>query len=289
LPLPPEEEQIVIAKHLKSLENKIQLNTQTNQTLEQIAQAIFKSWFVDFDPIRVKMAVLKNGGTPEAAERAAIRAISAKDDAALEQMQREAPEAYTQLAQTAALFPSAMVESELGEIPEGWELKKISDLMELTYGKALTKTVRVSGDVPVYGSGGINGTHNSALVAGPGVIVGRKGTVGSLYWEDRDFFPIDTVFYVKPSEGVTLEFAYYLLQTLGLDSMNTDAAVPGLNRENVYRLEVPGFDENIIDAFTKTVNILRNKIKSNLFEIEHLSEIRNTLLPKLLSGEIEVN
>ena len=74
------------------------------------------------------MAVLEEGGTPEAAERAAMCAISAKDDAALEQMQHEAPETYAQLVQTAALFPSAMEDSELGEIPEGWSYGKLKDI-----------------------------------------------------------------------------------------------------------------------------------------------------------------
>ncbi|WP_126457071.1 restriction endonuclease subunit S [Pseudomonas aeruginosa] len=100
--------------------------------------------------------------------------------------------------------------------------------MELAYGKALKSTDRVDGQVPVYGSGGITGYHNQALVAGPSVVVGRKGTVGSIYWEDRPFFPIDTVFFVKTDKPLT--YCYYLLKTLGLEEMNTDAAVPGLNR-----------------------------------------------------------
>ncbi|MES9874262.1 MAG: restriction endonuclease subunit S [Candidatus Sedimenticola sp. 6PFRAG7] len=110
-----------IAKTLGDLDKKIATNTQTKQTLEQIAQAIFKSWFVDFEPVKAKVAVLEAGGTAEQAELAAMSAISAKDEATLKQLQAEQPDAYTELAQTAALFPSAMDESELGEIPEGWE------------------------------------------------------------------------------------------------------------------------------------------------------------------------
>lgn len=90
--------------------------------------------------------------------------------------------------------------------------------------------------MPVYGSGGITGFHNGHLVDGPGIIIGRKGTVGSLYWEDQPFYPIDTVFYVMPKMQLT--YCYYVLQTLGLERMNTDAAVPGLNRNNVYWLSV---------------------------------------------------
>ena len=76
----------------------------------------------------------------------------------------------------------------------------------------------------MYGSGGVTGYHNKALINIPSVIVGRKGTVGSLYWEDQPFFPIDTVFYVKAK--VPLTYCYYLLQTLGLTEMNTDRGCP---------------------------------------------------------------
>jgi type I restriction enzyme S subunit len=117
---PPKETRRQIGAFLKSIDDKIALNTQTNQTLEAIAQAIFKSWFVDFEPVKAKMAVLEAGGTAEEAERAAMCAISGKDEAALTQLQTEQPDAYAELAQTAALFPFAMQDSELGEIPEGW-------------------------------------------------------------------------------------------------------------------------------------------------------------------------
>ena len=133
--LPPLETQIKIAKTLNDLDKKIELNTQTNQTLESIAQAIFKSWFVDFEPVKAKMAAIE-ALTPTLSQRereqkvllAAMGAISGKNEIELAQMQQENPDDYSQLAETAALFPSAMVESELGEIPEGWEVKFLKEL-----------------------------------------------------------------------------------------------------------------------------------------------------------------
>jgi len=278
-----------IVNVLSTLDDKIELNTQTNQTLEAIAQAIFKSWFVDFEPVKAKMAALEAGGTAEEAERAAMCAISGKDEAALTQLQTEQPDAYAELAQTAALFPSAMQDSELGEIPEGWDVQRLESLIELAYGKALKSTDRIEGTVPVYGSGGINGSHCKALVQGPGIIIGRKGTVGSIYWEQSDFFPIDTTFYVKTKENIPLEFAFYLLQTLGLNDMNTDAAVPGLNRNNVYRLEVPGFPNELIKRFTKVVSSISKAIQNLKVESNTLAEVRDNFLPKLLSGEIDLS
>src|SRR5690554_7727680 len=102
-----------IANIIDSKNKKIRLNQQTNQTLEAMAQAIFKSWFVDFDPVKAKIAAIEQGEDPL---RAAMRAISGKTDRVLDQMPREQ---YAQLADTAALFPDGMEESELGEIPGG--------------------------------------------------------------------------------------------------------------------------------------------------------------------------
>ncbi|EGR2519329.1 restriction modification system DNA specificity subunit [Vibrio cholerae] len=246
----------MIAKSLTDIASKLSLNTQTNQTLEQMAQAIFKSWFVDFDPVKAKM----NGEQPEGMDAA-----------------------------TASLFPEKLVESELGLIPEGWEPKRLKDILELAYGKALKKKDRVEGDVPVYGSGGLTGYHNQSLVDGPGIIVGRKGTVGSVYWEPKSFYPIDTVFYVKPKAGYSLNYCYLILQNLGLENMNTDAAVPGLNRNNAYRLEVVTPSQDVLNKFESLMHSFQSKVDSNNAENSSLETLRDTLLPKLLSGEITLD
>ena len=238
---------------LSSLDNRIILLRETNATLEAIAQALFKSWFVDFDPVRAKAEGLEPEGM----------------DAA-----------------TAALFPDSFEESELGLVPRGWVVRKVENVMELPYGKALKATDRVDGAVPVYGSGGITGYHNEALVKGPSVIVGRKGTVGSLYWEDRPFFPIDTVFYVRTDKPLT--YCYYLLQTLGLEDMNTDGAVPGLNRNNAYRLPVVVATTSILESFDEIVSLLRNKMFLNSQHTQTLTQLRDTLLPRLISGQLRL-
>ena len=271
--------QTKIAQILDSIAEKIDLNRRINQTLEAMAQAIFKSWFVDFDPIKAKIAAIEQGQDPL---RAAMRAISGKTDAELDQMPRKH---YDQLAATAALFPDDMGGGGMGDVPQGWKPQRIGDLLELAYGKALKSTDRQEGTVPVYGSGGITGYHNAALVPHGSVIVGRKGTVGSLYWEDEPFFPIDTTYYVKPT-NVPLIYCYYAMQTLGLDQMNTDAAVPGLNRENVYRLELVEPDSAVLEQFNETVSSLRKTIHANALTSKLLTRIRDTLLPKLLSGEL---
>lgn len=281
VPVPSIEEQQIVVRNIKALDAKIRANRRINQTLEAMAQAIFKSWFVDFDPVKAKIAAIEQGEDPL---RAAMRVISGKTDAELDQMSRRH---HDQLAATAALFPDAMEESELGEIPKGWDVKRIGDMIELAYGKALKSTDRQEGSVPVYGSGGITGYHNEALVPHGAIIVGRKGTVGSLYWEDEPFFPIDTTFYVKP-KAVPMTYCFYVMKTLGLDKMNTDAAVPGLNRENVYRLELVNPSTSVLNAFDRLVSRIREAMRANETSSQSLAELRDTLLPKLLSGDISV-
>jgi len=252
IPFPDYKQQVEISTLLNSLDNRIALLRETNATLEAIAHALFKSWFVDFDPVHA------NAGT-------------------------QSPSLPPEIQ---ALFPATFTDSPQGPIPEGWTIGKVEDLLELAYGKALKATDRIVGEVPVYGSGGITGTHNQALVNGPSIIVGRKGTVGSLYWEDRSFFPIDTVFYVKTNKP--LSYCFYLLQTLGLQDMNTDGAVPGLNRNNVYRLPVVIPSNAVFNAFDETAAAIREKIFTNNQQTQTLATLRDTLLPRLISGQLRL-
>lgn len=281
VPVPPLDEQLVVIRNIRTLEAKIRINRRINQTLETMTQAVFKSWFVDFDPVKAKITAKVKGSDPL---RAAMTAISGKPDAELDTLP---PDQFAHLAATAALFPDEMDESELGEIPKGWQVNKVGQLLELAYGKALKATDRVDGPIPVYGSGGVTGSHNTALVNHGSVIVGRKGTVGALYWEDGPFFPIDTTFYVRPI-AAPMTYCFYLLQTLGLDKMNTDAAVPGLNRENAYRLEHVLPSSKVLEAFDTSASLLRSAIRANTASSTSLSLLRDTLLPKLLSGEFVV-
>src|SRR6266702_8488463 len=174
--IPPLPTQRKIAFILSAYDDLIENNTRRIAILEEMAQSLYREWFVHFR------------------------------------------------------FPGhekkRLVESELGLIPEGWEVVKLGDAIELAYGKALKADTRMAGDIPVYGSAGIVGYHYEGLIKGPGIIVGRKGNVGSVFWSDTDFFPIDTVFYIRSK--VSLHYIYYNLKAQHF--INNDAAVPGLNR-----------------------------------------------------------
>ena len=112
-----------------------------------------------------------------------------------------------------------------------WREVQLRDICEFKYGKNLPESKRVPGNYKVYGSSSVTGTHNEFLVKGPGIIIGRKGTVGKVQYSKENFFPIDTTYFISIDyEQVNLRFLYYRLPLCGFEGMNSDAAIPGLNR-----------------------------------------------------------
>ncbi len=178
----------------------------------------------------------------------------------------------------------AMVDSPLGPIPEGWEVKTLGDVIELAYGKGLKADDRTPGSVPVYGSSGVLDYHRESLVSGPGIIVGRKGNVGSVFWSEDDFYPIDTVFYVRTS--LPLHYVYYNLQEQNF--LNSDAAVPGLSRKQAYLNPIMVPPPEMMDAFCGLVSPLFAGVRSLREKSNVLKRTRDLLLPRLISGELDV-
>jgi type I restriction enzyme S subunit len=176
-------------------------------------------------------------------------------------------------------------ESELGEIPEGWECSSLKEFIELAYGKALKKSERKPGPYPVYGSSGEVGTHSEPLVKGPGIILGRKGNVGSVFWTEDDFYPIDTVYYVKTD--LPLEYVFFNLQRQRF--LNNDAAVPGLNRNQAYSLPFLKPSETVLEEFSSHCKPIYELVRKLHRKNTNLRAQRDLLLPKLVSGEIDVS
>ena len=175
-------------------------------------------------------------------------------------------------------------DSEFGQIPKGWETTTIGKVIELVYGKALTKKNRKSGLIPVYGSSGIVGYHNESLSDGPGIIVGRKGNVGSVYWSSSSFCAIDTAYYVKTK----LSFPYVYQNFKNQNFIDSDSTVPGLQRNQAYSLSILIPETSILKKFESISHKIRFLLEFNLQKINSLSDIRDLILPKLMSGEIRV-
>ncbi len=253
--LPPLSEQRAIAHILGSLDDKIELNRQMNETLEEMARTIFKSWFVDFDPVFAKAEGRDPGLPPD----------------------------------IATLFQDSFENSELGKIPKGWRIFTIDKICEFSYGKPLKANDRILGNIPVFGSNGQIGFHNTSIVRGPGIIIGRKGNPGIVTWSESDFYPIDTAFYITLKQYVTsMPYFFYALERLNLPSLSADSAVPGLNRNVAYMSKILIPDERILFEFCNHIRTIYKTIDENKKESNLLIELRDYLLPKLISGEIRV-
>ncbi|WP_288362803.1 restriction endonuclease subunit S [uncultured Spongiibacter sp.] len=169
-------------------------------------------------------------------------------------------------------------------VPEGWEKKPLKQIATLNYGKALKAEVRVPGPFPVYGSSGEVGSHEKALVKGPGIVVGRKGNVGSVYWVNTDFYPIDTVYFITTEESSL--FLYHALQNVQF--INTDVAVPGLNRDMAYSRGILIPDDKNYERFLSEVAPIQEQVNKLQDYNGKLAQARDLLLPKLMSGELVV-
>ncbi|MBL9177537.1 MAG: restriction endonuclease subunit S [Verrucomicrobiaceae bacterium] len=256
---PTPEAQEEIAKILSTLDAKIELNQRMNEELEGMAKLLYDYWFVQHD-FPMSAAQAQALGKPKLAGH----------------------------PYRASGGPMTYHETLKREIPTGWKGGTLEDVLTLQYGKALKKEHQVPGDYPVYGSGGIYGSHNTPLVAGPGIIVGRKGSVGELHWSNLSFYPTDTSYYVEPKAGVDLNYMYFLLKRLPLKSMNSDSAVPGLSRIAAYQLPATLPDKALIAEFGKFAAPLRATIANNEQQTQELTTLRDWLLPMLMNGQVTV-
>ncbi|WP_264626850.1 restriction endonuclease subunit S [Candidatus Symbiopectobacterium sp. NZEC135] len=289
------------AKCLQSLDKKIKNNDRVNQTLEQMAQALFKSWFVDFEPVKAKMAVLEIGGSQEEATLAAMTAISGKNADALMVFEREHPEQYAELKTTAELFPSAMQESELGEIPEGWSLGALSNIAIFANGKvdisSLTPETYVSTENMLENRAGISTA--TSLPSVNSVPSFRNGHV--LISNIRPYFKkiwlarysggrSADVLAFEAQDTVTVEYIYNLLyQESFFDFMmltSKGVKMPRGDKTAIMGWQCICPDKKIANAFSKAVGKYYSFIEINNIQNKTLTQLRDTLLPKLLSGEI---
>ncbi len=223
-----------IASILSALDDKIELNLQTNKTLEEMAMTLYKHWFVDFDPFQ-------NG---------------------------------------------EFVDSELGKIPKGWEVKRLEEILEIKYGKDHKKLD--NGNIPVYGSGGIMRYVNKFLYDQDSILIPRKGTLSNLFYITSPFWSVDTMFYTKIKQKHFGKYIYYFLKTIDLASMDVGSAVPSLTTELLKRINILVPPKNEIVKYDNIVSGYFNIMGSNTIENQTLTTLRDTLLPKLISGEVRV-
>lgn len=228
------EDQRRIVSILASLDRKIELNNKINADLEEMAQAIFKNWFVDFEPF-------KDG---------------------------------------------KFVDSELGMIPEGWKVGCLGDLITIKYGKDHKKLD--DGTFPVYGSGGFMRFVNSWLYNGESVLIPRKGTLDNIMYVCEKFWTVDTMFFSVPKMDYVMKYVYNYIKRFDFSKMNEGTSVPSNTAARLNKMPILIPTHEILEMYDETLCPVYNKRKMKDKESRTLSLLRDTLLPRLMSGELEV-
>ena len=304
-------------EQLSSLDKKIHLNTQINQTLEQIAQALFKSWFVDFYPVRAKVQALSDGLSLEQAELAAMQAISGKTPEELTALSQTQPERYAELAETAKAFPCEMVEIDGVKVPKGWEYKSVGDFINVVdyvaNGSFATLkenvTLLTEPDYAIYirttdfNSGfskELRYVDKSAydflaksVLIGNEVIISNVGDVGTVFrspsWLGMPMTLGSNAIALKNYDIPHYLYLYFSSHKgqHDISSIVTGSAQLKFNKTNFRSLNVLMPNNTLLTKFEKFVLPIFEKIDINMAENLKLAEIRDLLLPRLLSGEIE--
>ncbi|WP_318437726.1 restriction endonuclease subunit S [Photobacterium leiognathi] len=281
IPIPPKDERLKLNNILNSLKYKVALNSETNQTLEQMAQAIFKSWFVDFDPVKAKM----NGEQPEGMDTA-----------------------------TASLFPEKLVESELGLIPDGWDACLIENVTSKVFsgGTPATKNDEFwGGDLPWLSSGetrnnfiietekyiteaGVKGSSTKASAYGDILIAsaGQGHTRGQTSFNSIDCYINQSIVALRAATNVSAYWLYYCLERR-YDEMrsvsDSHSSRGSLTTKLLKGMPAIMPSKDIVNAFDSLVEPLVRKQIANSNQNTELSALRDTLLPKLLSGELTLD
>ena len=179
-----------------------------------------------------------------------------------------------------------MVESEQGMIPKGWAFVKLSELLTVKYGKDHKHLL--NGDVPLYGSGGIMRFVEKPLYSKESILIPRKGTLSNLFYLSEPFWSVDTMFYTEIHNASFGKYLFFVIKSLNLAAMNVGSAVPSMTTKVLNGIKVLKPIDFVMLQFDEIASSIFEKMKHNTKENEELSNLRDTLLPKLISGELNV-
>jgi type I restriction enzyme S subunit len=266
--------QTAIAEILSSLDDKIELNNKINQELENLAQTLFKRWFIDFEfPVNCLDQDLQD----EQMNRITASKSSKSSNPVNQGLDN---------IRTYRSSGGEMVESELGEIPKGWEVVLLSDLLTVKYGKDHKHLL--DGKIPLYGSGGIMRFVEKPIYTSESILIPRKGTLSNLFYVVEPFWSVDTMFYSEIHDPTFGKYLFHLLKNFNLAAMNVGSAVPSMTTKVLNALQVVKPPKTIMQSFDAVVSSLYEALNQNLKENQSLTQLRDTLLPRLISGELAV-
>ncbi|MEX4028409.1 putative type I restriction enzyme HindVIIP specificity protein [Haemophilus influenzae] len=311
--LPDINKQKEIGYILNTLDQKIELNTQINQTLEQIAQALFKSWFVDFDPVRAKVQALSDGLSLEQAELAAMQTISGKTAEELTALSQAQPDRYAELAETAKAFPCEMVDVDGVDVPKGWEVKPLPEIIDFLEGPGIRnwqyteeedgiKFINIrciqNGDLTLTTANKITkeevfGKYKHFQLEEDDIVVSTSGTLGRFAFVRKEHLPLSlntSVIRFRPiknksSLGFIAGFVENQLQH-ELEIRASGSAQRNFGPTHLKQISLLVPDFKLLELHQKYASSLFEKRKQLLSEIDTLKDTRDLLLPRLLKGEI---
>lgn len=297
-------EQDKITGILFAIDNKIQLNTQTNQTLEQIAQAIFKHWFIDFAPVHAKANALARGETIEQAELAAMACLSRKTAEKITALKTQDPTAYHQLQQTAAAFPSEFVETEMGQVPKGWEVKPLIEQFDFLGGSQPPKSEHIYEEKEGYirfiqNRDYSNENHKTyipiskknKLCSETDILMDKYGEAGKVRFGISGAYNV-ALAKIEPKNILFKEFLrWYFMQEKTqafLFAASLASTRSSLNSQTFIGMNIFIPTDNVLSAF----NVIAEKYIQHSLNLKQenrtLSEVRDLLLTKLITGEIQL-
>ncbi len=281
--MPPLPEQRAIARILGALDDKIELNRRMNETLEAMAQALFKSWFVDFDPVVVNALKAGNPIPDKFAERA--------------YHYRNNPDALGLPEHILRLFPDRFQNSELGPIPEGWEVKRLGEVIEIYDSKRIPLNSRERalrrGSYPYYGATGFMDYIDDYLFDGIYILVGEDGSVIDEYghpitqyvWGN---FWVNNHAHVLTGSKISNEQLYLVLKNVNIRAFITGAVQPKISQKNLKSIPMFYSGDKVSRVFYNQVSEYFSMIRTISDQSRTLATLRDTLLPKLISGELRV-
>ncbi|HQS02318.1 MAG: hypothetical protein B7Y07_06270 [Halothiobacillus sp. 24-54-40] len=280
--LPPQNEQVAIVSLVRALDDRIALLRETNATLEAIAQAIFKSWFVDFDPVHAKA----EGRMPEGMDE-----------------------------ETAALLPDGFEESGLGLIPRGWVIRSMADVSTVGIGKTPPRkepqwfsanqsdvrwvSIRDMGAIGVYAAQTNEFLTNDAVekfnvrrVPDNTVLMSFKMTIGRIAITDGEMTTNEAIahFRLADDASLTTEYIYLHLKQFDFNSLSSTSSIAdAVNSRAVREIPILVPSLGVMSAFQKTISLVFAKIKKAEQQAQTLTDLRDTLLPRLISGKLRLS
>ena len=312
--LPDIDTQNEIVDIIDRLDQKIYLNTQINQTLEQIAQALFKSWFVDFDPVRAKVQALSDGQSLEQAELAAMQSISGKTPEELTALSQTQPDRYAELAETAKAFPCEMVEVDGVEVPKGWKQTTLSEICEMQNGYAFKSSEWTDSGIPVIKIGSIqskiltvegngfvsedNLSLRSNFVLNDGdIAIGLTGAyvgkVGRMPANKKAMLNQRVAKFLAKRINESETFYSFIYMNViqeefknFVDFTAQGSAQPNISTKDILKYPLLLANTEVHLAFEKLLKKTLDKSIFNSYQNEILSNSRDLLLPRLLNGKL---